>query len=186
MLVRKCRRQVRKIAKLGRENLDFTNQPSMTQRIQPTPPHRIGKMVRSRRKTQQFLVRVPTHVLPDALYRPDCVVCVQQAIQCRIRKINEGDKAAWQADIPVERGSPSGLFQWIARDELGPYRADHVQARNIPGVVFRSIDAGQRGIVADHRRETGTGLGEHAVAHQVTIVEVLVTVDDLKLAGHSW
>ena len=79
LLVRKCRRQVRKIAKLGRENLDFANQPSMTQRIQPTPPHRIGKLVRSRRKTQQFLVRVPTHVLPDALYRPDCLICVQQA-----------------------------------------------------------------------------------------------------------
>jgi hypothetical protein len=127
---------------------------------------------------------MPTHVLPDAPDQSDCLVCVQQAIQHWIGEIHEGDQAAWSADIPIERSSPPDLFEGIARDEFGPYRSDHIQARSILNVVFRPIDTGQCGIVTDHGREAGAGLGEHAVAQQLAVVKVLVTVDDRERAGH--
>jgi hypothetical protein len=56
---------------------------------------------------------------------------------------------------------------------------------NMQGSDQKSIASSIQGRAWAVGRENGAGLNEHAVAHQVTVVEVLVTVDDLKLASNS-
>jgi hypothetical protein len=170
------------IRKLRGEDLELAGEFAAAERAQAALPCAVGQEIGPRRVSQQWARRMPAQMLANTADAVGRRVEIEHPLEVGGLERDQRDHAVGPTGLVRQLLRPPHLAHGIVRQKLRPHRLDDVKGAHVAQVVLRQIDPRQSAVVAKESFESRAALDEHGIPQAARVEEMLVTIEDRKLA----